>query len=114
MFLENIKELTKTNNYFRKVIYTGQQIQLVIMSIPEGEEIGEEIHPATDQILFLIRGQAEAIIDNVAYDFRKHDALFIPAGTKHNIINLGDEDLKLYTVYSPPEHKDGLVEKAKP
>ena len=113
MFIGNIKKLTRENNNFRKVMFTAEYSQLVLMSIPKGEDIGEEIHHETDQILVLVRGQAEAIVNNLAYDFGKHDVLFIPAGTKHNIINIGDEDLKLYTIYALPEHPDGTVFKTK-
>lgn len=121
MFHENLsgacrfamKKLTKENNNFRKVIFTGKYSQLVVMSIAPGEEIGEEVHPHTDQILFFVMGEGQAIIEGQASDFEKRDAIFIPAGTKHNFVNTGNEDLKLYTVYSPPEHKDGTIHKTK-
>lgn len=113
MFHENVKKLTEENNNFRKVIYTGKYIQLVLMSLAPGEEIGEEVHPQTDQILFLVEGKGWAVIEDQLSDFKKRDAVFIPAGIKHNFMNTGDEDLKLYTVYSPPEHKDGTIHKTK-
>ena len=113
MFHENIEQLTKENNNFRKVIYTGKYSQLVVMSIAPGEEIGEEVHPQTDQFLFLVMGQGQVVIEGQSSNFEKKDAVFVPAGLKHNFVNTGDEDLKLYTVYSPPEHKDGTIHKTK-
>lgn len=113
MFHEDIKKITKENNNFRKVISTGKYSQLVVMSIAPNEEIGEEVHPHTDQILFLVEGQGQAIIEGQSSDFNKKDAVFVPAGLKHNFVNKGDEALKLYTVYSPPEHKDGTIHKTK-
>lgn len=121
MFHENIskachfeiKKLAKQNNNFRKVIFTGKYSQFVVMSIDPGEEIGEEVHPYTDQILFLITGEGQAIIEDQPSDFKRGDAVFVPAGIKHNFVNTGNEALKLYTVYSPPEHEDGTVHKTK-
>ncbi len=113
MFKGNIEKLAKENTNFRKVIYTGQNSQLVLMSIPPAEEIGEETHHDTDQLLFLVEGEGEAIIDDQPSKFTKHEVVFVPAGTKHNFKNTGDEDLKLYTVYSPPTHKDGTIHKTK-
>jgi mannose-6-phosphate isomerase-like protein (cupin superfamily) len=113
MFQGSIKKLTKENNNFRKVIYTGDWSQLVLMSIPVGEDIGEETHPNTDQMLFLVDGKAEATIDGKTSEFERKEVVFVPAGTKHNIINTGDEPLKLYTVYAPPAHTNGTVHKTK-
>lgn len=113
MFQGNIKELAKENNNFRKVVYTGQNSQLVLMSIPPAGEIGEETHHDTDQILFLVEGEGEAIIDGQSSPFTEHEVVFVPAGTKHNFKNIGEEDLKLYTVYSPPTHRDGTIHKTK-
>lgn len=113
MFQENINKLAIENSNFRKVIYTGTKSQLVLMSIPVGETIGEETHPNTDQILFLVTGEGEAILNEQTSKFEKHEAVFVPAGTKHNFKNTGDEDLKLYTVYAPPAHADGTVHQTK-
>lgn len=113
MFHENLEKITKENNNFRKVLFTGKQSQLVVMSIAPGEEIGEETHPNTDQILFLVEGEGQAILEGESSDFKKKDVVFVPAGIKHNFVNTGDEALKLYTVYSPPEHKDGTIHKTK-
>lgn len=111
MFHQNIEDLTKENENFRKVICTGKYTQLVLMTIPVGGEIGEEVHPDTDQLLFLVEGQGQAVIEGQPSDFNEDDVVFVPAGTKHNFINNGSEDLKLYTVYGPPEHAEGTVHK---
>lgn len=113
MLHEDIKRLTKENDNFRKVIYTGEYSQLVVMSIPVGGEIGEETHHNTDQILFLVDGEGQAVIEGQPTDFKKHEAVFVPAGTKHNFVNTGDENLKLYTVYAPPAHPDSTIHKTK-
>ena len=112
-FQTNLKELAKENIFFRKVVYTGKYSQLVLMSIPVGGEIGEETHPTVDQILFFVEGEGEAILEGKASPVEEHGVVFVPAGTLHNFKNTGDEDLKLYTVYSPPQHPDGTVHKTK-
>ncbi len=113
MFQANVKELAKENTNFRQVLYTGENSQLVAMSIPAGGEIGEETHRYIDQILFLVDGEGEAVLNDQSSEFKKHEVVFVPAGTKHNFKNISDEDLKLYTVYSPPAHKDGTIHKTK-
>src|SRR3989344_2293910 len=113
MFHQDIKKLAKENTNFRKVIYTGQNSQLVLMSILVAGEIGEETHRDIDQILFLVDGEGEVIIEGQASPFTEHEVVFVPAGTRHNFKNTGNEDLKLYTVYSPPAHKDGTIHKTK-
>ena len=113
MLHEDIKKLTKENPNFRQVVYTGDWSQLVLMCIAPGEEIGEEVHHGVDQILFLVEGEGQAILEGETTPFKKHDVVFVPAGTKHNFVNTGDEDLKLYTVYSPPEHAYGTVHRTK-
>jgi mannose-6-phosphate isomerase-like protein (cupin superfamily) len=113
MFQADLKKLTKENDNFRKVIYTGEWSQLVLMSIPPGGEIGRETHRSTDQLLFLVEGEGEAILDEQTTKFKEHGVVFVPAGTRHNFKNTGDEDLKLYTVYAPPAHPDGTVHKTK-
>lgn len=113
MLHEDIKKLAKENTNFRKVTYTGQNSQLVLMSIPPAGEIGEETHRDIDQILFLVEGDGEAIIEGQSSPFTEHEVVFVPAGTKHNFKNTGSEDLKLYTIYSPPAHKDGTIHKTK-
>lgn len=113
MFAEDIKKLTKENTNFRKVLHTGQHSQIVAMSIPINEEIVEEVHPNTDQLLFFINGEAEAIVDGEMRRIAEHDVVVVPAGTRHNFKNIGNEDLKLFTVYAPPEHPDGTIHKTK-
>lgn len=109
MYAEDIKKLTKENTNFRKVLHTGQYNQIVAMNIPVGEDIGEEAHPNTDQILFFVEGEGEAILDGETRKVEEHNVVFVPAGTTHNFKNVGDEDLKLFTVYAPPAHPDGTV-----
>ncbi|MDO8583037.1 MAG: cupin domain-containing protein [bacterium] len=113
MFAGDIKELTKENTNFRKVLYTGPHSQLVAMSIPVGGDIGEETHPNTDQILFFVDGEGEAILGGESRKVEEHDVVSVPAGTRHNFKNTGDEDLKLFTVYSPPAHADGVIHATK-
>ena len=113
MFHDNIKELTKENKNYREALFTGKYSQLVIMSVPVGGEIGGETHETTDQIFFVVDGDGEAIVGNETFGFYEHDVVFVPAGVTHNIKNVGDEDLKLYTIYSPPVHAEGTVEKTR-
>lgn len=112
MFAENIKELAKENIYFRHVIHTGAHSQLVLMSLAVGEEIGEETHVGSDQILVVVKGYAKADISGQERTLQKHDIVYVDAGTKHNIINTGDEQLKLYTIYAPAVHQDGTIHKS--
>lgn len=109
----NIKKLAKTNPFFRQVIYTGPHCQLVVMSIPPGGEIGEEVHASTDQVLVVIDGEGEAFLDGHREPAREHNVIFVTAGTLHNLKNTGKKALKLFTVYAPPEHKDGTVHKTR-
>jgi len=113
MFIQDIENQAKENINFRKVIYTGKNSQLVLMSIPKGGDIGEETHETIDQILFFVDGEGEAILNEEIKTFEEDDVVFVPAGTKHNIINKGDEDLKLFTVYSPPAHLENTIHKTK-
>lgn len=112
-YIQNIEELSLKNENFREVLYTAKNSQLVIMNIKPGEDIGEEIHQL-DQFIRCEAGQGKAILDDVEHDISDGFAVVIPAGTKHNIINTSsDQPLKLYTVYSPPDHKDGIVHQSK-
>ena len=111
-YLENIEELTLENNNFRKVLYTATNCQLVIMSLKPGEEIGEEIHDV-DQFLRVESGIGKTIINGEEQDINNGSAILIPAGVKHNLINTGDEYLKLYTLYTPPEHKEQVIHSTK-
>jgi len=111
-FVGDIEKATLENTNFRKVLYTAKNSQLVVMNIPPGEEIGMETHHL-DQFLRLEQGTAKAILDGVEHDIKDAWAVVVPAGTKHNFINTGDTDLKLYSIYSLPEHKDGTVHATK-
>ena len=111
-YILNIEKETLENTDYRRVLYTAKNSQLVLMSIEPGDEIGEEIHHL-DQFIRVEAGDAKAILDDVEHALGSDFAVVIPAGTKHNIINVGVEALKLYTVYSPPEHKDGIIERTK-
>ena len=113
MYHDNIKEITEKNTNFREVLVTGKYSQLVVMSLPVGVDIGEEVHAGTDQIIFILDGDAEALVNGERFGLEEEDVLFIPAGAKHNVKNIGDKALKLYTVYSPPEHPDGTIQAEK-
>ncbi|MEK9180783.1 MAG: cupin domain-containing protein [Patescibacteria group bacterium] len=108
-YIANIEKLTLENENFRKVLYTAKHSQLVLMSIKPGEDIGEEVHKL-DQFLRIESGAGRAVLDGVTHEIADGSAIVVPAGTKHNILNGSTvEPLKLYTVYSPPEHRDGVV-----
>lgn len=109
MFVEDIKVLTKQNTNFRTVLHTGSHSQIVAMSIPVGEDIGEEVHAENDQILFIVDGKGETVLNGERKSFDDNDVIFVPAGTTHNIINTDDDPLQLFTVYAPPEHPDGTI-----
>lgn len=111
-FITNIEKLSLENTDFRRVLYTAKNSQLVLMSIEVGDDIGEETHHL-DQFLRIEHGLGKAVLDGVEHDLEDGTAIVVPAGTKHNIINTGDVALKLYTVYSPPEHMDGIVRHTK-
>lgn len=109
-FHTNIEKDTRENDNFRKVLYTGMHAQLVLMSLKPGEDIGMEIHADTNQFFRFEQGQGKCIIDSYEYDLTDGTAMVIPAGSQHNIINTSEtEDLKMYTLYSPPHHRDGIV-----
>lgn len=108
-YLDNIEDVTKSNDNFRQVLYTGKFSQLVVMSLLPGEDIGAEIHNGNDQFFRIESGNGEVMIDGVTHQVEDDFAIVIPAGADHNVINTGTEPLKLYTIYSPPEHKDGTV-----
>ncbi|OHA85162.1 MAG: cupin [Candidatus Yonathbacteria bacterium RIFOXYC1_FULL_52_10] len=111
-YIANIEQVTKENTDYRRVLYTGRNSQLVLMCIKPGDEIGEEVHDL-DQFLRFEEGDGKVILDGVEHTVEAEMAVVIPQGTRHNVINTGSEDLKLYTVYSPPEHKDGTVHPTK-
>jgi mannose-6-phosphate isomerase-like protein (cupin superfamily) len=111
-----IESETLGNNYFRQVLFTGKHAQLVVMSLKPGEEIGNEVHAKVDQFFRIEQGQADFIMDNgkETHKAKDGDAVIVPAGTFHNVINTSaTKPLKLYTVYSPPNHPAGTVHKTK-
>ncbi len=113
-YVINIEKDTLENNNFRKVLYTGKHSQLVLMSLAPNEEIGMEVHPDNDQFFRFEMGQGKCIIDGNKYAVKDGDVVIVPAGAEHNIINVSDsEELKLYTIYSPPEHRDAVIHKTK-
>ena len=113
-FSTNIEKETMENGNFRKVLYTGKHSQLVLMSLKPNEEIGMEVHPENDQFFRFEKGQGKCIIDGNEYELKDGVAIVVPAGAQHNVINTsGTEELKLYTIYSPAHHKDGIVRATK-
>jgi mannose-6-phosphate isomerase-like protein (cupin superfamily) len=109
----NIEKETINNTNFRKVLYTGKYSQLVVMSLKPGEDIGKEVHDNIDQFFRVESGTGKAIVDEVEHILQPEMVVIVPAGSWHNIINDGNTDLKLYTIYSPPEHADGTVHETK-
>lgn len=108
-YIDDIEEKTKQNSNFRKVLYTGKHMQLVVMSLKPGEDIGEEVHDTVDQFFRIEEGQATVVIDGEESILEEDMVAIVPAGSRHNVINTGDTDLKLYTIYSPANHPDGTV-----
>jgi len=109
-----IEKETKKNTDFRRVLYTGRHSQLVLMSIKPGEEIGEETHGDVDQFFRFEEGEGKVIIDGVEHRVKDGNGVIVPAGARHNVINSSKlVNLKLYTIYSPPEHQDGVVRHTK-
>jgi mannose-6-phosphate isomerase-like protein (cupin superfamily) len=113
-FKVEIEKHTVENKNFRKVLYTAVHSQLVLMSLKPNEEIGAEIHPHSDQFFRFESGNGKCIIDGNEYLIKDGDAVIVPAGAKHNVINTDSEkELKMYTIYSPPHHKDGVIRSTK-
>lgn len=112
-FVGDIESLTSGNADFRRVIYTGKELQLVLMTIPPGGEIGEEVHDDRDQFFRIEDGQGEVLIDGTWTKFGSDWAIVVPSGARHNVRNTGAEPLKLYTIYAPPEHADGTVHRSR-
>ena len=110
----HIEKNTKKNTDFRRVLYTGKHSQLVLMSLAPGEEIGMEVHPHIDQFFRFEAGQGAVFIDGVQHNVHDGDGVIVPAGAQHNVVNTSArEDLRLYTIYSPPEHIDRTVRRTK-
>ena len=113
-YVGNIEEKTINNDYFREVVFTGKYFQLVVMSLKPGEEIGSEVHKNVDQFFRVEKGRGKVIINGEENLFTNGVAIVVPAGSEHNVINIStSNDLKLYTIYSPPQHKDGIIHKTK-
>lgn len=112
-FKNNIEKNTKQNDNFRKVLYTGERSQLVLMSLLPGEDIGSEVHPDNDQFFRFEAGNGKVVINETEYEVGDGDAVVVPRGAQHNVINTGAERLKFYTIYSPAHHKDGIVRATK-
>ena len=112
-FIDNIEEKTEQNNFFRQVLYTGKHTQLVVMSLLPGEEIGMEVHPQVDQFFRIEEGRAKVIIDGEEHEVDEGFAIIVPAGSQHNVVNTGSNPLKLYTLYSPPNHPDGTIHRTR-
>ena len=113
-YVINIEEKTLDNNFFREVLFTTQRVQLVVMSLAPGEEIGLETHDHGDQFIRVEAGKGKAILDGAEHALEDGSAVVIPAGVRHNIVNISHQQpLKLYTLYSPPEHPDGTVNRNK-
>lgn len=111
-FITDIEKATEENTDYRRVLYTAKNSQLVLMNLPPGEEIGEETH-SLDQFIRIEEGEARVVLDGVESEMRDNYAVVVPAGTRHNVINTGKGELKLYSIYSPPEHRDGVAHKTK-
>ena len=112
-FVTNVEEASLENEYFRKVLYTDTRVQLVVMALKPNEDIGEEVHQL-DQFIRIESGIGKAVLDGVEHEIRDGYAVVVPQGTRHNIINTSStEPMKLYTLYAPPNHKDGTIHKTK-
>lgn len=111
-YIQNIEDIANKNQDFRQVLYTAGNVQLVVMSLKPKEEIGMETHKL-DQFFRVEEGSGEAVLDNVSTAIRAGFAVLVPAGTRHNIINTGNIPLKLYTLYAPPNHRDGVIHRTR-
>ena len=112
-YCENIEKRTVDNDDFRRVLYTGKNLQLVLMTLPPGCDIGEEVHPDRDQFFRIEEGSGVITIDGKENRVEDDFAVIVPAGARHNVINDSSSPLRLYTIYGPPEHKDGIVQSTK-
>lgn len=112
-FVDDIEDLVKENASFRHVLYTGKHLQLVLMSLKPGEDIGAEVHKGGDQFFRIEMGKGQIVIDGKTRSIGKDDVIVVPAGARHNLTNTGEKPLKLYTLYGPPNHVDQLVQETK-
>lgn len=112
-YKDNIENVTNENTDFRRVLYTGTDMQLVAMSLKPGEDIGVEVHPENDQFFRFESGQGKVVVNETEYEVADDDVVIVPKGAEHNVINTGEGDLKLYTIYAPSHHKEGTVHTTK-
>jgi len=113
-YVDDIEQKTEANSFFREVLFTGKYAQLVVMSLLPNEEIGMEVHQAVDQFFRVEKGQGKVIMNGEEHEIKDGTAIIVPAGTEHNLINSSaSEELKLYTIYSPPNHPEGTIHKTK-
>lgn len=112
-FVADIEKLTVENTDFRRVLYTGKYLQLVLMTLQPGDEIGAEVHEDRDQFFRIESGSGEVLIDGKRNPVKDDDAIIVPAGARHNVVNTGDAPLMLYTLYGPPEHRDGVIHRTR-
>ena len=112
-YVINIEEKTLENNYFREVLFTTDKSQLVVMALKPGEDIGMEVHSDHDQFIRIESGKGKAIMNGEEHEITDGSAIVVPAGTQHNVINTSEVEMKLYTIYTPPEHKQGTIHKTK-
>lgn len=113
-FVGNIEEKTLNNSFFRQVLFTGPHSQLVVMSLQPNEDIGLEVHQSVDQFFRIEQGEGKVLINGEEQAIKDGFAIVIPAGTEHNVVNTSaDKQLKLYTIYTPPQHKDAIIHKTK-
>lgn len=112
-FIADIETLAEDNDDFRRVLYTGKHLQLVLMTLQPDEDLGEETHLDHDQFFRFEKGKGEVWIDGQRTSVKHDKAVIVPAGAKHNVINTGDKPLRFYTLYGPPDHRDGVVRKTK-
>ena len=112
-YCDNIEQATLKNDDFRRVVYTGHNLQLVLMTLQPGDEIGEEVHPDRDQFFRIEEGEGAIDIDGQENRVEDDFAVIVPAGARHNVRNVGSQPLRLYTIYGPPEHKDQVVQSTK-
>jgi mannose-6-phosphate isomerase-like protein (cupin superfamily) len=109
----DIARVAGSNEAFRREVLTGEHEQVVVMTIPPGEEIGEEVHPNTDQVLAFVDGTGEADLDGQSSEIGPNDLVFVHAGTRHNFRNTGEGPLRVITIYAPPEHPPGTIHETK-
>lgn len=112
-YFGHLEREARENNYFRKVLFTGDKSQLVVMDIKPGEDVGEETHQNVEQVLFFVSGQGKAVLNGQEREVSAGDVVVVSPGTRHNFLNTGNDSLKIYTVYAPPNHIDGRVHQSK-